>query len=616
MNKRIIVCFLAIAVFLTIFAGTALAGDAISFDMETGSSGIVIGESFTIEIIGKNIEDMYAYEINLSFDDGLLEFKNIETDIQGFVIPSQKKGNKIKFALAKMGNQPPENGEVTFCAVIFKSRAEGKATVSLDSVKLMDELLAEEEYTVGETVTIDISRGAGTPTVPVSTPTVIPTPTPSPTPITSPTHTPTPGDSGGNGGTAPVLSPTLSPGGNGSINPAPTKTAGSILEGAITVVAAPGEDGSTVANVNRDDFSSAAGIESGGIINIIVQAPEGANLTKINLPAGGISALEAGKTVKVQTGLASVSISADFLKGFITDDSTSVQLSVSIADAAELPQNVQSMAGNNPVYDFSLSLDGKAISDFKGKNVVEVEVDYILKPGEEPGKIVIYYIDKTGMLVKVKNGVYDPATGKVKFKPVHFSQYIAAYTDASFIDIGGVTWAKAGIEALAARGVVNGVGGSAFNPEGNVTRAEFIKMLMEAFELVDETAESGFGDMAKGTWYYGSVASAEKLGIVKGKGDGSFGVNDRISREDMSAMAYRTALLLKAGFEGEVGGAEAETFADKAQISSYAIKAVEAMQKAGIINGVGGGRFAPKEGSTRAQAAVMVYRLFCLYRLL
>ncbi|MCR4431546.1 MAG: S-layer homology domain-containing protein [Tepidanaerobacteraceae bacterium] len=134
-------------------------------------------------------------------------------------------------------------------------------------------------------------------------------------------------------------------------------------------------------------------------------------------------------------------------------------------------------------------------------------------------------------------------------------------------------------------------------------------MLMQAFDLEDDTASCTFRDVKEGMWYYSSIAAAQKLGIVKGKGDGSFGVNDQITRQDMAVMAYRIAQLVKANLNTN---ASVIQFTDKSDISPYAVDAVIAMQNAGVINGVGDSRFLPKGQATRAQAATIICRLFNL----
>jgi hypothetical protein len=206
------------------------------------------------------------------------------------------------------------------------------------------------------------------------------------------------------------------------------------------------------------------------------------------------------------------------------------------------------------------------------------------------------------------NARYNLKTSKISFSPKHFSKYVAVYNNVTFSDMQKAAWAQSSIEALAARGIVSGIGNSQFNPSGNITRAEFVQMLMKAFELNDSSAISAFSDVKDRAWYYNSIATAHKLGIISGKTDESFGVKDQVTRQDMAVMIYKTAALVKI----TLSNSSVTQFADKNNISGYAVQAVEAMQKAGIISGVGGNEFAPKNNSTRAQAATIIYKLFSI----
>ena len=84
--------------------------------------------------------------------------------------------------------------------------------------------------------------------------------------------------------------------------------------------------------------------------------------------------------------------------------------------------------------------------------------------------------------------------------------------------------------------IAAGRGDNLFMPGESVTRAEFLAMLLNAFDLTDENADCTFKDVNDGKWYYNAIATAQKLGIVQGKTDGTFGVNDAITRQDMAVM--------------------------------------------------------------------------------
>ncbi|XID95835.1 cellulase family glycosylhydrolase [Paenibacillaceae bacterium WGS1546] len=178
---------------------------------------------------------------------------------------------------------------------------------------------------------------------------------------------------------------------------------------------------------------------------------------------------------------------------------------------------------------------------------------------------------------------------------------------ASFKDVEG-HWAKHSIAFLAALDVVQGQGDGKFDPEGDVTRAAFVEILVNALGLHDETAESSFRDVEAGAWYADAVASAEKLELVSGKGNGDFGVNDPITRQEAAVILHRAMKAIGVGAASDEASAEA--FADQDSISDYAKDAVAQVQQAGILLGKAGGRFDPGGFVSRAETATVVQRLF------
>ena len=178
--------------------------------------------------------------------------------------------------------------------------------------------------------------------------------------------------------------------------------------------------------------------------------------------------------------------------------------------------------------------------------------------------------------------------------------------DTYFTDIDSVAWAKDQINALAANGVINGVGNNTFAPNNTVTRAEFAKMVVNAFGLFDAGATMNFVDTAghEQDWYYPYVASAAKLGVIQGYSeDNTFRPEQTISRQDMCVMIVR-ACQATGRF---LSGGQSITFSDAADIMDYAKDAVNQLTSAGIINGMGDNTFMPQGNATRAQAAKVIY---------
>ncbi|MEE1012798.1 MAG: S-layer homology domain-containing protein [Clostridia bacterium] len=174
---------------------------------------------------------------------------------------------------------------------------------------------------------------------------------------------------------------------------------------------------------------------------------------------------------------------------------------------------------------------------------------------------------------------------------------------AVFDDIGNVPWAAEAILALTEEGVINGKGYGHFCPDDKLTREEFAKMLVCAFVPEDEASELVFDDVVDGAWYAPYVSRAAAAGIVQGIGQGEFGIGNEISRQDLVVMCVRAAEYAEITLDGTTEGA----FCDGEAVADYAKDAVEKLRNAGIISGDESNSFNPENGSTRAEAAKILY---------
>ena len=181
-------------------------------------------------------------------------------------------------------------------------------------------------------------------------------------------------------------------------------------------------------------------------------------------------------------------------------------------------------------------------------------------------------------------------------------------TDKGFKDLAGFEWAEDAINELQEKNIINGMDEEHFEPAGIVTRAQFVKMLVLAFGLDDSEAVTEFADVNDNDWFYPYVAAADQIGLTKGDGT-NFYPNRTLTREEMAVLAYRALEI--SGIEiPEVN--EGTEFADAETISEYATEGIAAMQKAGIINGMGDNLFAPKTMCNRAMAAKVISSLLGL----
>lgn len=179
-----------------------------------------------------------------------------------------------------------------------------------------------------------------------------------------------------------------------------------------------------------------------------------------------------------------------------------------------------------------------------------------------------------------------------------------------FTDVAEDAWYHDYVYDLVYRGVVNGMTATTYEPEGKLTRAQFVKLLAcslaDAETLKTYEGKHPFKD-SEGHWAEAYIAWAKDKGIVEGVSATEFDPEAPITREQMATIFGRYAL--KQGIELPKDAAPAQSFPDADKISEYAREFVELMRIAGILNGYEDGTFRPQGNATRAEAA----KLFSLF---
>ena len=175
---------------------------------------------------------------------------------------------------------------------------------------------------------------------------------------------------------------------------------------------------------------------------------------------------------------------------------------------------------------------------------------------------------------------------------------------APFNDMAAYKWAEDALYYLVQKNIVSGYGDNTFKPENNITRAEFIKIVVSCFFNgdIDDIIDMPFTDVDAEKWYSKYIAAALKNKIVSGLSDAEFGPERYITRQDMAVVLYNAARIID--FEMVTGEIDIE---DEADISEYALDAVRALKIAGVINGYEDGSFKPKNSANRAETVQMVY---------
>lgn len=244
-----------------------------------------------------------------------------------------------------------------------------------------------------------------------------------------------------------------------------------------------------------------------------------------------------------------------------------------------------------------------------------VDMYYKVEPVE--GKLVIQNVSEDGILALTKLKVTGAGTTtndvSVETTPeaIRYAMALMRGIDVpQFTDVAEDAWYHDYVYDLVYRGVVNGMTATTYEPEGKLTRAQFVKLLAcsleEAETLKTYEGRHPFTD-SEGHWAETYIAWAKDKGIVEGVSATEFDPEAPITREQMATIFGRYAL--KQGIELPKSDNAAGSFPDADKISEYAREFVELMRIAGILNGYEDGTFRPQGNATRAEAA----KLFSLF---
>lgn len=325
----------------------------------------------------------------------------------------------------------------------------------------------------------------------------------------------------------------------------------------------------------------------------------------VNIPAGVLGDIfekEIDK-LEIKTEVAAFGITSDIFDEQIKE--RKIKLTAKKVDNAQLPDNAKNnVPEDSVVVDLDLSVANEKVSKFS--KPIEISIPYN-GSAEDGDKITVFLLKDDGTIEAV-GGLYDPATNWIKFITNHFSKYFAKPSIKEFDDMTSYIWAKEAISIMAGKGFIKGRNGEVFDPGANITRAEFaaIVVRMLKYESLDREVIP-FKDVKKDDWYYGVISAAYQNNLINGKSNEIFDPNGNITRQEIAKII---ANVLNVKAYKQVDKDELEMFIDKGDIANWAENAVALTAKLGIVKGMENATFAPAENANRAQAAVMLYRLY------
>lgn len=287
------------------------------------------------------------------------------------------------------------------------------------------------------------------------------------------------------------------------------------------------------------------------------------------------------------------------------DTSSSISFTVSKHDVDDIYMDMGSSL-------YEVRLINAAGEDIKCDGIIGVfrfDNDFNRKISDIRKVSIMYYHDFSYETETILNGTYDSGLLGMRFLFNGSGVYKAEQRQVDFYDTLE-HWGRDAIEVLAAKQMVYGIGDYRFEPDGMITRAEFVLIVARHLGIIDE-ARNYYSDL-DADWFKNAVNSARAYGILPiTMTDNEFRPYDTITREEMAYIcveAYSRVVGNKPG-DGTI------LFDDAGSVSDWAYKNMSIAQRLEIIKGDGTNNCIPQGQSSRAEAAQVIYNLLAAEKL-
>ncbi|OUS78147.1 hypothetical protein B1748_05145 [Paenibacillus sp. MY03] len=341
----------------------------------------------------------------------------------------------------------------------------------------------------------------------------------------------------------------------------------------------------------------------------LVDGAERSGVT-IELPADAFATAkqEGLQEIRLSTGLAELVIPVTALDDTMLEQSDRISFRIALTDKAKWTAEARAVIGGGSAYELTAKAGERFISRTSGDQPIRISLPYALSTGQHASQVVVYRFNDDGKPAVVGSAKYESEKQFATLRTYQLGQYAVSNHAIGYIDLNRHAWAVEAIEAVAARGWMNGgAAANTFEPAQAVTRGELVAALMRTLDLEASKTSVNMGDVVSDSPYYREIATALQFGIARGIDGQRFGSELPMTRQDMAVLIHRALQVAKLPIKGSPN--DAVDFKDAEKIRRYAAEAVQALAGAELLIGTGNGMFSPDQPVTRAQAAVLLMRI-------
>ena len=186
-------------------------------------------------------------------------------------------------------------------------------------------------------------------------------------------------------------------------------------------------------------------------------------------------------------------------------------------------------------------------------------------------------------------------------------------TSQTYTDVSSTDWFYAAVNYVTDSGLMNGVGNGKFAPSLSASRGMIVTILHRLEDTPAVSTATSFADVKPDSYYANEATWASENGIVSGYGNGNFGPDDEITREQLVTILYRYAKFKN--YDVNIGeDTNISRYDDASQISEYAYAPMQWAISVGLITGRSATTLAPHGTVMRAEIAMILIRFDALYR--
>ncbi|PKM70416.1 MAG: hypothetical protein CVU93_02195, partial [Firmicutes bacterium HGW-Firmicutes-18] len=320
----------------------------------------------------------------------------------------------------------------------------------------------------------------------------------------------------------------------------------------------------------------------------------------------------------------------------IIGEGVATELYLSIADLKAMPAEAQI----DEVYIFNSKMGEKSVqvkgvslayvlTEMAGVNAVNAKVSFTASDGfyiapqmledvlnPDLKYVLAYEID--GEAINNDDEI-DNEEIVVYRKVKYDGEFGTVYKMVVSVEVGGViefaditeefAYAETAINELAKKGIINGMGGGLFAPDGNLTRAQISKIMVESLGYQKAEYKGGFSDVVASDWFAGYVQAAVDAGIFIGYPGGTFNPNQVISRQEMALVAARGAIDMELVTLETIAdfAMDNSEYLDRESVPVWAANEVAWLETQGVFAEITVENFEPVKVVNRAEAAVIVF---------